>query len=102
MGGKLLISCWIVAAVAAIEQEGAEEACDLQLTRQNIMEKAQDQTCSVGDHVKCPGSSTTCSGNQCCPRSTYGQTFPCPSADPAVDSGCESPDKQTDCLARSC
>jgi len=63
---------------------------------------AEDQVCSIGDHVECPGSGTMCSGNDCCPRSTFGQTFPCPSADPTADSQCESPVKQTDCLAQAC
>ncbi|CAK0888437.1 unnamed protein product [Prorocentrum cordatum] len=45
------------------------------------------------DTVTCPGSNTSCAGNQCCPR-TPGQhggdkTFPCPSADAGWD-GCET------------
>ncbi|CAK0798513.1 unnamed protein product [Prorocentrum cordatum] len=41
----------------------------------------------------CPGSNTSCAGNQCCPR-TAGQhggdkTFSCPSADAGWD-GCET------------
>merc|ERR1712012_197471 len=57
------------------------------------------QTCEVGDHVECPDvNSTMCSGNQCCPRSTSGKTYPCPSAEPGW-SQCESPIKVADCLA---
>ncbi|CAK0888436.1 unnamed protein product [Prorocentrum cordatum] len=45
------------------------------------------------DTVTCPGSNTSCAGNQCCPR-TPGQhggdkIFPCPSADDGWD-GCET------------
>ncbi|CAK9102274.1 unnamed protein product [Durusdinium trenchii] len=56
------------------------------------------ETCSVGDHVQCPGSDGVgCAGNQCCP----GQpSFPCPSASPEFH-GCGSPDKKSDCLAPS-
>jgi len=61
------------------------------------------QTCEVGDHVECPDvNSTMCSGNQCCPRSTYGKTYPCPSAEQGW-SECESPIKLADCLeAHAC
>ncbi len=43
--------------------------------------EAVDQ-CNVGDHVQCPGSTTRCAGDQCCPQpagSTTG-TITCPSA----------------------
>lgn len=48
-------------------------------------------TCSVGDSVFCPGSSTIrCGGDQCCPDGSV-----CPSASPTWDS-CEHP-KSEDC-----
>eukprot|EP00438_Fugacium_kawagutii_P036766 Skav205322 [mRNA] locus=scaffold3444:298377:300117:- [translate_table: standard] len=39
------------------------------------------EVCAVGVSVTCPGSTTPCAGNQCCPGSD-GKTFPCPSASP--------------------
>jgi len=39
---------------------------------------------SERDANQCPGSSVSCSGNECCPgyAGTYGLTIPCPDADP--------------------
>lgn len=54
--------------------------------------------CEEGESVKCPLSGSMCAGNQCCPgRRGTGGTFPCPSASPSF-TGCDSPDKVTDCL----
>merc|ERR1740129_1963657 len=60
------------------------------------------ETCAIGAHVQCPGSGNMCAGNQCCPRANYGATFPCPSADPSWVSLCESPNKQSNCVAEPC
>mmetsp|Transcript_142084 Transcript_142084/g.345172 ORF Transcript_142084/g.345172 Transcript_142084/m.345172 type:complete len:590 (-) Transcript_142084:94-1863(-) len=40
-------------------------------------------TPTTAPHVRCPGTRTMCSGNQCCPgfTGTANKTFPCPSAD---------------------
>lgn len=48
------------------------------------------QHCNVGDSIRCPGSSTRCAGDQCCPD---GST--CPSASSGF-SGCGQP-KREDC-----
>merc|ERR1719282_690669 len=57
------------------------------------------QTCSVGDHVSCPGSGTMCAGDQCCPPGADGKTFPCPSATPGW-SECEKDVKESNCVDR--
>jgi len=92
----------VFAARAADVEQSTEETCALQLARQTLLAEADaDESCSIGDQVKCPGSGNRCEGNQCCPGSTKGgKTFPCPSADPAWESQCESPDKQADCIAK--
>merc|ERR1719188_2264495 len=59
------------------------------------------EACQVGDHVECPDENgTMCAGNQCCPRSTYGKTYPCPSAEQGW-SKCESSAKVTNCLEQT-
>mmetsp|Transcript_19049 Transcript_19049/g.50120 ORF Transcript_19049/g.50120 Transcript_19049/m.50120 type:complete len:113 (-) Transcript_19049:144-482(-) len=58
-------------------------------------------TCALGANVQCPGSSSMCAGDQCCPPALgSGGTFPCPSASPSF-SGCVNNTKVDDCLAAS-
>ena len=52
-------------------------------------------SCYAGQSTKCPGSSDTCAGNQCCPGISWsgGKTFVCPSASSIEASHCAFPYK---------
>jgi len=98
-----LLTCFALArqAVATEMEAGADETCALQVVHTKVASSKSDtlpfvpqcsdllkakktsKRCAVGDRVPCPGSGNMCAGNECCPSSTYGKTFPCPSADPA-------------------
>jgi len=61
---------------------------------------AARDTCSLGDHVTCPGTpGKQCGGDQCCPGTPESghKSFPCPSAGKAF-SGCDRDEKVLDCL----
>jgi len=66
----------------------------------DLLQKAKiaNTTCAQNDHVACPGTSTMCSGDQCCPRTAASgdKTFPCPSAG-ASFAGCENNTKLATC-----
>merc|ERR1740121_2590884 len=57
--------------------------------------------CYAGQHTQCPGSSSQCAGDQCCPGIKWsgGKTFVCPSASSIEASNCAFPYKAWYCTA---